>query len=400
MAVTDRYTSYRKRKEAAGIVNPEEEQRIRDEVMAKQAEETAREQLPLRPTVAIQKPMSSVATANTVQERENADKLPEQLPGTETPWQEMSAQEAYAAHPQLSPAAYLSGVASYRKQKGQEGLSYTELAEALRGRDPLQSEEDRIKAERRLHAAENINAVGSVLANLVNVVRTRRGNPSMNLSGAGREGQARIDRIRQYGDNLARQNYQDYIGAIARDRAEQARIDVEQARQDRWKAQQAAAEREYNWNTYKFETEQAAKAAESKRKAEENAAKQAEIERHNKATEGISLMRIDNDSQKKDGKKNKYPSYRISGKKGFSGSTRAYDLNKNEDVALMYNDLEKTFGLQADERPRSIKGMRDYILSIYGKQQKVESGEAFNPSSKPENKSSIFSHLTSTRYPR
>lgn len=387
MAVTDRYTNYQKRKEAAGIVNPEEEQRIRDEVTAKQAEETAREQLPLRPTVAIQKPMSSVATANTVQERENADKLPEQLPGTETPWQEMSAQEAYAAHPQLSPAAYLSGVASYRKQKGQEGLSYTELAEALRGRDPLQSEEDRIKAERRLHAAENINAVGSVLANLVNVVRTRRGNPSMNLSGAGREGQARIDRIRQYGDNLARQNYQDYIGAIARDRAEQARIDVEQARQDRWKAQQAAAEREYNWNTYKFETEQAAKAAESRRKAEENAAKQAEVERHNKVTEGISLMRIDNDSQKKDGKKNKYPSYRISGKKGFSGSTRAYDLNKNEDVALMYNDLEKTFGLDPNKRPKSIKGMRDYILSIYGKQQKVESGEAFTPSSKPENKS-------------
>ena len=387
MAVTDRYTSYRKRKEAAGIVNPEEEQRIRDEVTAKQAEETAREQLPLRPTVAIQRPMSSVATANTIQERENADKLPEQLPGTETPWQEMSAQEAYAAHPQLSPAAYLSGVASYRKQKGQEGLSYTELAEALRGRDPLQSEEDRIKAERRLHAAENINAVGSVLANLVNVVRTRRGNPSMNLSGAGREGQARIDRIRQYGDNLARQNYQDYIGAIARDRAEQARIDVEQARQDRWKAQQAAAEREYNWNTYKFETEQAAKAAESKRKAEENAAKQAEVERHNKVTEGISLMRIDNDSQKKDGKKNKYPSYRISGKKGFSGSTRAYDLNKNEDVALMYNDLEKTFGLDPNKRPKSIKGMRDYILSIYGKQQKVESGEAFTSSSKPENKS-------------
>lgn len=117
------------------------------------------------------------------------------------------------------------------QEKGQEGLSYTELAEALRGRDPLQSEEDRINAERRLRAAESINAVGSVLANLVNVVRTRRGNPSMNLSGAGREGQARIDRIRQYRDNLSRQNYQDYIGAIARDRAEQARIELNQAKQ-------------------------------------------------------------------------------------------------------------------------------------------------------------------------
>lgn len=382
MAVTDRYTNYQKRKEAAGIVNPEEERQIHDESVARQAEENAREQLPLRPTVAVQKPVTSVSTSNTVLERENADKLPVQLPGTEKPWQEMSAQEAYAAHPQLSPAAYLSGVASYRKEKGQEGLSYTELTEALRGRDPLQSEEDRINAERRLRAAESINAVGSVLANLVNVVRTRRGNPSMNLSGAGREGQARIDRIRQYRDNLSRQNYQDYIGAIARDRAEQARIDIEKARQDRWKAQQAADEREYNWNTYKFETEQAAKAAESKRKAEENAAKQAEVERHNKATEGISLMRIQN----KDGK-NKYPSYRISGKKGFSGSTRAYDLNKNEDVVLMYNDLEKTFGLEDYERPRSIKAMRDYILSIYGKQQKVKSGEAFTHSSKPENKS-------------
>lgn len=96
MAVTDRYTNYQKRKEAAGIVNPEEERQIHDESVARQAEENAREQLPLRPTVAVQKPATSVSTVNTVQERENADKLPVQLPGTEKPWQEMSAQEAYA----------------------------------------------------------------------------------------------------------------------------------------------------------------------------------------------------------------------------------------------------------------------------------------------------------------
>lgn len=49
--------------------------------------------------------------------------------------------------------------------------------------------------------------------------------------------------------------------------------------------------------------------------------------------------------------KNKYPSYRISGKKGFSGSTRAYNLNKNEDVALMYNDLEKHLALKRINAP-------------------------------------------------
>ena len=86
MAVTDRYTNYQKRKEAAGIVNPEEERQIHDESVARQAEENAREQLPLRPTVAVQKPATSVSTVNTVQERENADKLPVQLPGTEKPW--------------------------------------------------------------------------------------------------------------------------------------------------------------------------------------------------------------------------------------------------------------------------------------------------------------------------
>ena len=48
MAVTDRYTNYQKRKEAAGIVNPEEERQIHDESVARQAEENAREQLPLR----------------------------------------------------------------------------------------------------------------------------------------------------------------------------------------------------------------------------------------------------------------------------------------------------------------------------------------------------------------
>ena len=73
MAVTDRYTNYQKRKEAAGIVNPEEERQIHDESVARQAEENAREQLPLRPTVAVQKPATSVSTVNTVQERENAD---------------------------------------------------------------------------------------------------------------------------------------------------------------------------------------------------------------------------------------------------------------------------------------------------------------------------------------
>lgn len=55
-----RYGSYgqiyqlSKRKEAAGIVNPEEERQIHDESVARQAEENAREQLPLRPTVAVQ----------------------------------------------------------------------------------------------------------------------------------------------------------------------------------------------------------------------------------------------------------------------------------------------------------------------------------------------------------
>ena len=68
MAVTDRYTNYQKRKEAAGIVNPEEERQIHDESVARQAEENAREQLPLRPTVAVQKPATSVSTVNTIQE--------------------------------------------------------------------------------------------------------------------------------------------------------------------------------------------------------------------------------------------------------------------------------------------------------------------------------------------
>lgn len=232
MAVTDRYTSYRKRKEAAGIISDDEAKQIRDEANKPQEMQS---QEPLRPTIAVQEPVPNVTSVRSdkiAQERESANVLPDKLP-TESGarWQEMTAKDAYSYNPQLTPAEYLSGVASYRKQNGKEGLSYAEIAEALKGRDPLQSEEDRIKAERRLRAAENINAVGSVLANLVNVVRTRRGNPSMNLSGAGREGQARINRIRQYRDNLARQNYQDYIGAIARDRAEQARIDVEQAKQ-------------------------------------------------------------------------------------------------------------------------------------------------------------------------
>lgn len=253
---------------------------------------TAKKKNSSQPPAAVRPPVSSVTDIQPVQEEKaEASVLPVNLPGVK-PWQEMTAQEAFTAHPQLSPASYLSGVAEYREKNGLPGMSYAEIASALGGRNPMKSIEQAEQEERRLRAAERINAIGSVLANLLNVTRTQAGHPGMNLSGVGNQGQERIDRLRLYGQRLASQNLQDYMGAVARDRAAKSQAAVSAAQQRRWEAQQKANERDYRFGLYKFEAEQAGKEADRARREQAEKSKLEETARHNRSMESIGRTRV------------------------------------------------------------------------------------------------------------
>ena len=52
---------------------------------------------------------------------------------------------------------------------------------------------------------------------------------------------------------------------------------------------------------------------------------------------------------------------------GGKGTSRNYDLNDDQEVTKLYNVLEKTRNIPEEERPNSIKAMREYILTTMGK---------------------------------
>lgn len=160
----------------------------------------------------------------------------------------LSPQEAYSKYQDLTPSAYLYGQSQYRSDLGMDGMSYGEIASALRGRDPYESEEERKEREDKLLRAERSNRIvaglGSFLGNLLNVYRVSRGNPSMQIGTPqqfGAENQSRIDAIRAYNNKISRDNYNTYLTALTADRNAAAAA--------------AAADREFKQKVYLKEME-------------------------------------------------------------------------------------------------------------------------------------------------
>lgn len=155
----------------------------------------------------------------------------------------LSPSEAYSKYQDITPADYLYSQSQFRSDLGMDGMSYSEIASALRGRDPYETEAERKEREERLLRAERTNrivsGVGSLLGNLLNVYRVSRGNPSMVIGTPQQfsaENQNRIDAIRAYNDKLSRDNYNQYLSALTADRNAAAAA--------------AAAEREFKEKVY------------------------------------------------------------------------------------------------------------------------------------------------------
>lgn len=307
-------------------------------------------------------------------------------PGTDTrDWRRTASyDEAVKIDPTLTRAGYIGGVSQYRAENGMQPLSFAELYSNLAGHNPFQSAEQEAKQEQKLRRAERVNAIGNVLANLVNYVRTVNGNPAMRLQPIA-AGQQRIDQLRAYQDALDNSRYKDYMAILGQQRAEDAARDAAAQKFQ----QQIFLENLKQNNPVNLARAKAAEAALGTEAAKRNKL-DADIALVNERLRGEKLnndympQRVQADIELKkaqaerarkggsNGNKKDYGKIHISGGKGQS---RDYDMNKDEDVALLYNLLEKRWGLDEGyeyKRPKTIDEMREFILTSQGIQRDVK----------------------------
>ena len=308
--------------------------------------------------------------------------------GTDTrDWRRAASYEdAVKLNPALSRSQYVSGVSQFRNDNGMQSMSNMELFQALGGKDPYISYEDQKKQEKRLQRAERINAVGNVLANLVNYMRTKNGHPVMNLKSFP-ENQARIDRLKAYQDALAKSNYSSYMDIIQRQKAEdnakdaakrefQQRLYLEQMKRNSPLARAQAVAAEERANTERARQKNILADTEYKGLRATNqevtnrflpAKEQAELE----LTRAKAENEKKNNKDKKKGSIN-YGTVRITGNQGIS---KSYDMNKAGDIAEMYNLMTEMYGdssISTGNDVKSITDMRNYIYQHLNKYREIK----------------------------
>lgn len=338
------------------------------------------------PTKPVENRFPSESVSQATQAMASTDAIdPTKVAPDGADWRSLDYDSAVKFNPNLSRSQYISGVARYRKQYGKPGFTDDELYTLLGGKDPFISAEQEQKNERRMKAAGYVDAIGGVLANLVNYIRTTRGNPAMNLSSLS-QNTARLDKLKAYHDALARQNFGVYMDMLEKQRAREAA--AEQA-ENKFRQEMALLDNKYNSPLYKSQllTEEARRKGimvnneltghkvEYQKKVNEALPEKlnAEIAHKKELAAAAGRRNRDSSSGGKSGKEKKkdYPKVNLRGK---SGKSDVYDLNKDSDVVKFYNLLEKTRGLNETQRPKNVDDMRDYIISTMYKEYEVEAG--------------------------
>lgn len=329
-------------------------------------------------------PIKEAATGTNVQQTKIEQ--PYITPGTDTrDWRRAANYEdASKINPNLSRSQYISGASQYRRDNNMQPFSDAELFTMLSGKDPFTTPQQEQKNEKRLQTAERVNAIGNVLANLVNYVRTTKGNPAMSLPSMS-QNQARIDRLRNYQDALAKSNYNAYMNILSAqrqaereqdeaDRLFQQKIYLENMKQNNPLARAQLKRAEQQIESEKAKRDSILAGTEySRLRAEGQRLDNAYKPKKQAADLALTYARAENERKSEGkGKKKKsgtgseedYPTVRITGGKGTS---RSYDLNDDQEVTKLYNVLEKIRNIPEEERPNSIKAMREYILTTMGK---------------------------------
>lgn len=350
-----------------------------------------------KPDAIASQPLQDSITSATQQEFAKADTMnkinPDKVELKGVDWRTMDYDKASKVNPNMSRSQYISEVAKYRQEKNLDPMSYDEVFQALGGKNPYMTPEEEKKREKRMKAATYVDAIGGVLANLVNYVRTTNGNPSMNLSSLGRNEQ-RINAIRDYYSNLDKSKYSSYLDMFNKQWAEQ---EARNAEERKFKYQLALEENKRKSPLYQrqLETEEEKKKTEAARRenllssTSYNNAKaegqrltnegipaklEAELKNINARTEAANRSNREKTDGKNGKTKKTYPKVNLSGK---SGKSDVYDLNKDSDVVKFYNLLEKTRGLAAEQRPKNVDDMRDYIISTMYKEYDVKEGAEY-----------------------
>lgn len=329
-------------------------------------------------------PIKEAATGTNVQQTKIEQSYV--APGTDTrDWRRAANYEdASKINPNLSRSQYISGASQYRKDNNMQPFSDAELFTMLSGKDPFTTPQQERKNEKRLQTAERVNAIGNVLANLVNYVRTTKGNPAMSLPSMS-QNQARIDRLRNYQDALAKSNYNNYMNILSAqrqaereqdeaDRLFQQKIYLESMKQNNPLARAQLKRAEQQIESEKAKRDSILAGTEySRLRAEGQRLDNAYKPKKQAADLALTYARAENEKKSAAGKDGKgksgsnkdkvYPPYFIKGNKGQS---RNYDLNKDSDVVRLYNALAKSHNIAESSRPETIKDMKEYILTHTG----------------------------------
>ena len=354
---------------------------VLDRLKNKQPDKTARESI----ADATQQEFQKSGTMDKINP-EKVDLRPkEELKGG-IDWQTLDYDSALKYNPDMSRGQYISDVSKYRQEKNLAPMSYDEVFQALDGKNPYITPEEEKKREKRMKAATYVDAIGGVLANLVNYVRTTNGNPSMNLSSLGKNEQ-RINAVRDYYTALDNSQYKQYLAMIDKERALQAEQDAAE-RDFRNKMYIEEYKRNSPLNILKLKNEEEKIKTEGARRenilssTRYNLLKAKGKEQENKGLPAkqaaeLELIKARTDAAKRSNKgksKKTYPKVNLSGQ---SGKSDVYDLNKDSDVVKFYNLLEKTRGLDETQRPKNVDDMRDYIISTMYKEYDVENGTEY-----------------------
>lgn len=354
---------------------------VLDRLKNKQPDKTARESI----ADATQQEFQKSGTMDKINP-EKVDLRPkEELKGG-IDWQTLDYDSALKYNPDMSRGQYISDVSKYRQEKNLAPMSYNEMFLALGGKNPNLTPKEERQRENRMKAATYVDALGGVFANLVNYIRTKNGNPAMNLSSL-KKNEQRINAVRDYYTALDNSQYKQYLSMIDKERALQAEQDAAE-RDFRNKMYIEEYKRNSPLNVLKLKNEEEKIKTEGARRenilssTRYNLLKAKGKEQENKGLPAkqaaeLELIKARTDAAKRSnkGKKEKtYPKVNLSGQ---SGKSDVYDLNKDSDVVKFYNLLEKTRGLDETQRPKNVDDMRDYIISTMYKEYDLESGEEY-----------------------
>lgn len=217
-------------------------------------------------------------------------------------WAKMSYEDLVKIQPNVSRGQYAYALSNHRRQTGQPDLSYAEWQNIIKGNNPWETEKEKKTRERREKAAFLIDGIGGLLGNLVNYVRAKNGHVAMQGFDVGKA-YDRYRQLQQGQQKLAQNNYQSYMDAIVRERAERAKNEAAAA--SRAQAEQKAQQDyEYRMGQLQIQMMNAKTAADKARleaearrvKAEHDrkydALRHSETVRHNKEMEGRSSNRV------------------------------------------------------------------------------------------------------------